>query len=411
MGQIRIEELARELEVKSKRILDFLPQLGFTEKKTHSSALDDEIADKVRAHFRALEAVERAAAEKAAAEKAAAERAVTDQAPRERAAELAARQAAAAKPGVSPLAGPSALTGVSPGAARPAPAPELKRVPLRPTEPRPAEVRPAMMTKPGERGNWQGELFARACERLVTGLGFKQIFRRKHGIDMLASTPTGSSPGFLVPPPLPNGTIAFEFTSQFEGAPAQADELRSKIEQLRQRGKYQVNAGVVLCDIRVPEKQFPGANTIVLWDVRDASLLASKIVSARSMRARGGTPIERALSGTATYLWCLETGTGFHKAQAMMYVHEQTGDFSSEDLERLVSEFCKGIESDVFRLGIFPLQVEMSLRTRPFTTPDVEETLDSILQEHSHEDRVVYTSAGVISFFVAPWSFASVTYF
>ena len=53
MGNIRINILARELEVKSHLILEYLAELG-VEKKSHSSALDDEVADKVRAHFHAL---------------------------------------------------------------------------------------------------------------------------------------------------------------------------------------------------------------------------------------------------------------------------------------------------------------------------------------------------------------------
>src|SRR5208337_4688855 len=53
MGNIRINLLARELEVKSHLILDYLAVLGI-EKKSHSSALDDELADKVREHFRVL---------------------------------------------------------------------------------------------------------------------------------------------------------------------------------------------------------------------------------------------------------------------------------------------------------------------------------------------------------------------
>lgn len=267
------------------------------------------------------------------------------------------------------------------------------------------------MSKTGERGNWQGDLFARACERLTTQLGFKLIFRRKDGIDLLASTPPQTSPGFLAPPPIPQGVTAFEFSSQMDGAAARVGELPAKIEQVNQRGKHKVNAGVVLCDVRVPEKLFPKGNGVILWDLRDASLLASKIVSARWMSARGGTPVERALSGSTTYLWCLETKSAFHKAQAIMYVHQQAGDFSSDDLGTLVAEFCKKIETEVLPLGIRPLQVELSLRTRPFSTPDVEETLDSILQDHSHEDRVVYTSAGMVSFFVAPWSFATASFF
>ncbi|TAM79478.1 MAG: translation initiation factor IF-2 [Acidobacteria bacterium] len=52
MGSIRINELARELEVKSRSILESLPKVGFTEKKSHSSSLEDDVADKVRAYFR-----------------------------------------------------------------------------------------------------------------------------------------------------------------------------------------------------------------------------------------------------------------------------------------------------------------------------------------------------------------------
>jgi len=51
---IRINELARELEVKSKAIIDYLPEIDVTDKKSHSSALEDDLADRVRAHFHAL---------------------------------------------------------------------------------------------------------------------------------------------------------------------------------------------------------------------------------------------------------------------------------------------------------------------------------------------------------------------
>jgi len=64
MSKIRINDLARELEVKSKAILDSLPVVGVTEKKTHSSSLEEHEAEKVRAHFRA--AIESQSASKAA---------------------------------------------------------------------------------------------------------------------------------------------------------------------------------------------------------------------------------------------------------------------------------------------------------------------------------------------------------
>src|SRR4051812_16106984 len=44
MSKIRINELARELEVKPNRILELLPEFGVEEKKTHSSSIDEDVA-------------------------------------------------------------------------------------------------------------------------------------------------------------------------------------------------------------------------------------------------------------------------------------------------------------------------------------------------------------------------------
>ena len=48
MSKIRINELARELEVKPNILLELLPELGVADKKTHSSSLDDEVALELR---------------------------------------------------------------------------------------------------------------------------------------------------------------------------------------------------------------------------------------------------------------------------------------------------------------------------------------------------------------------------
>ncbi|MGA8163271.1 MAG: translation initiation factor IF-2 N-terminal domain-containing protein, partial [Acidobacteriaceae bacterium] len=51
MSTVRINELARELEVKSREILDALAAVGVTEKKTHSSSIESDEAERVRAHL------------------------------------------------------------------------------------------------------------------------------------------------------------------------------------------------------------------------------------------------------------------------------------------------------------------------------------------------------------------------
>ena len=54
MGRIRINELARELEIKPGVILKMLTAVGITEKKTHSSSIDDDEAGKIRRYFARL---------------------------------------------------------------------------------------------------------------------------------------------------------------------------------------------------------------------------------------------------------------------------------------------------------------------------------------------------------------------
>ncbi len=51
MSKVRINDLARELEVKPRAILDMLPELGVAGGKTHSSSLEADEAEKVRARF------------------------------------------------------------------------------------------------------------------------------------------------------------------------------------------------------------------------------------------------------------------------------------------------------------------------------------------------------------------------
>jgi len=122
-NQIRINELARELEVKAKAILDYLPEAGVAEKKTHSSSIDLAAAEKVRRHFRELADAEAAAEAAAAAEKAAKE---------------AAAKAARMRPA-------PALVPTAPAAAKPA----LPTTPLTVMKPAAGGVPAARLPAPG----------------------------------------------------------------------------------------------------------------------------------------------------------------------------------------------------------------------------------------------------------------------
>src|SRR5271156_942411 len=126
--QVRLNELARELEIKAKVQIDYLPEIGVKEKKTHSSSIDIEHAELARKHFLGLAAAEAAA----------------------EAAKTAAAKAKTARPAPAPAAAPAAKP-AGPAAVPPRTAPPTPGMPLRrptappapPASPAGAPLRPA----------------------------------------------------------------------------------------------------------------------------------------------------------------------------------------------------------------------------------------------------------------------------
>src|SRR5580692_1753762 len=103
INQIRINELARELEIKAKVLIEYLPEIGVTEKKTHSSSIDVDHAVLVRKHFRQL-----------AEQEAAAEAAKSAPKPKPAARPAAPAPTMAARPATLAPAAPSALPTAAP---------------------------------------------------------------------------------------------------------------------------------------------------------------------------------------------------------------------------------------------------------------------------------------------------------
>src|ERR1700733_1745474 len=52
MSKIRINELARQLEVKSREVIDKLHELQIAEKVTHSNSIDEDKAEQLRRYYR-----------------------------------------------------------------------------------------------------------------------------------------------------------------------------------------------------------------------------------------------------------------------------------------------------------------------------------------------------------------------
>src|SRR5713226_5665469 len=121
VNQVRINELARELEVKAKAIIDLLAGYGVTEKKTHSSSIPADVAEKVRKHLQGVADAEAAAEAKTKVDKEAKDAAAKAARMRPSAAPAAPIAPAVAPPKPVAPAAPTAVAGTAaPAAAKPA---------------------------------------------------------------------------------------------------------------------------------------------------------------------------------------------------------------------------------------------------------------------------------------------------
>jgi len=144
-NQVRINELARELEVKAKAIIDLLPGYGVTEKKTHSSSIPVDVAEKVRKKILGAAEAEAQAEAAAKAEKEAKEAAA--KAARMRpAAPVAHAPAPAAPPAAKPVPPAAPAVPVAKPAAPPATVPAAAPVAPKPSAPAPPA--PAPVARP-----------------------------------------------------------------------------------------------------------------------------------------------------------------------------------------------------------------------------------------------------------------------
>src|SRR5882762_4043973 len=141
-NQVRINELARELEVKAKAIIDLLPGFGVSEKKTHSSSIPEDVAVKVRRAIQGQADTDAAAESAALAEKQAKEAA--SRAARHRPATPPAAPAVVSTPPAPPVVpAPVVAKPVAPPAAPvapPAPIPVATPVAAPPAAPKPSPV-------------------------------------------------------------------------------------------------------------------------------------------------------------------------------------------------------------------------------------------------------------------------------
>ncbi|MGB2777072.1 MAG: translation initiation factor IF-2 [Candidatus Acidiferrum sp.] len=150
-NQVRINELARELEVKAKAIIDLLPGYGVTEKKTHSSSIPEDVAEKVRKNILGQAEAEAAAEAAAKAEKDAKDAAAKAARMRPAAAApapVAVAPSVAAKPAAPSAAqvAPTVAPAEKPAAPAVAAAPAATAPPTVPAVAKPAAPAPAATT-------------------------------------------------------------------------------------------------------------------------------------------------------------------------------------------------------------------------------------------------------------------------
>lgn len=257
----------------------------------------------------------------------------------------------------------------------------------------------------GERGTWQGHVFALYARDLLIKLGYKEIFSGKYDIDFLGE-PIQNSSSLVAPRLAPSGITAFEFTSQSSVSDQTIRKLAMKIKKIKNR--YDVKGGTILCDIRISDNLYSEASkmNIYVWDLRDCGFYTEKYRIFKILEEKGQTQ-EIIVADKVTYIWTLDriTESGFFKGYLCILFHQQAEEVTKEYIVGQFTKIHHQIADRLKSIGCIPIEIEVIWFLRPYVSKDVHLSIDSVLKEFSEEESVTYTLNGLYNFYIAPWFF------
>lgn len=258
----------------------------------------------------------------------------------------------------------------------------------------------------GEKGAWQGELFRDSTTLLLRMLDYDEIVAGDADFDFVGRAPPGGGRGILSKPYLsPSGVVGFEFTSQGSVSEQDVDDLNEKVNSASVQKKYGLNGGVLICDLRVPDRIYQHALSkgCYVWDVRDASLQALKAYLCKTILKY---TIELPLLDSASYLWSLDERTrpGAARASAGILFQDPLAQLTWKNLEECLQQFTARAVEISTPMGIRRVEVSLTVYTRSYCTRDFYDKLDTVAAELSNPESIIVRPKGVVSLFVGPWA-------
>jgi len=262
----------------------------------------------------------------------------------------------------------------------------------------------------GEKGSWQGELFRDASVQLLRSLEFNEQASGVDDFDFIGSPPEGyPETDFCKPFLCPAGKVGFEFTSQGGISETDIEDLIKKVEADKAAQKHGLAGAILISDLRLTDKIYSKAKSAGchVWDVRDSSLLATKVNLCKILSRYA---VEIPINAACSFLWSLDETAklGVARASACVFFQDPQAELTSKELKRDLKALVENVRGLVRPNGIKKVEVVLSGFTRSYGTRDFFDKLDSICKEASGDD-VRLKPKGIVSFYVAPWIGSLVT--
>jgi len=278
-----------------------------------------------------------------------------------------------------------------------------------------------MYERAGDLPPRKGDVFQKKLIELICDLEYKEICRRRFGLDFVAEPPPekidipkGGVPQkvFLRPMFSPMGKTAFEFKA---GAKLQLDQicedLNEKIKKINANKRISVAGiagGVIATDTKVPSREIKKTlekHNVYLWDISILCFLTSKVFIRRKWAKPRVAIFEEKINEWASIMRCIGTYTRSNclKFNVALYYQNPFIPLDLEMTEEMLSLITQRIQEIVRDLTL-PTYVGLEVHSLSGTTEEVEENFRKIVKAQS-QGLISYVEeeASLTCYDIAPW--------
>jgi hypothetical protein len=269
----------------------------------------------------------------------------------------------------------------------------------------------------------KGDIFQRKIIELISDLEYREICRRRFGLDFVADPPPEKiempksgipEKVFLRPMFSPIGKTVFEFKAGTKLQLSEiAKELSGKISEINtdeQSPIKDINGSVIVTDVKVPAREIRRILEkygIYIWDINTLCFLASKVFTRMTWTKQHVVVLEERLDKWITILRCVGTYTQSNclKINIAMYYQNPFEPLELEKIENVLTLLTQRIQ-EIVREITLTTYIGLEVHSLSGSVEELDANFNKVL-EKQNQDLIAYVKeeASLTGYDIAPWHY------